>query len=171
MYYFQFTQNPMPGRSYEQDISKLNRKNRTPVKRYVFYFLNFFKIIDFYVFFRPSILVFDSLNGASARARIVATLREWITEEYRTKYSGCSERDFSIQSMKGALVKVPHQPNFTDCGLFVMHFFQKFFEVSLIYLIAVYKLNRPKFNIILLFLVPYNGLYLSNSTFGILVSS
>lgn len=84
--------------------------------------------MNFHLFFRPIILVFDSLNGATARARIVATLREWLAEEYRAKYNG-AEKDFSTRSMKGTLVQVPHQPNFTDCGLFVMHFFQKFFEV------------------------------------------
>lgn len=29
---------------------------------------------------------FGSLNGNTSRARIVATLREWISEEYRKSY-------------------------------------------------------------------------------------
>lgn len=87
-------------------------------------------MIEVYVFLRPVILVFDSLNGNTSRARIVATLREWLAEEYRTKHNG-AERDFSRNTMKGAVVKVPQQPNYTDCGLFVMHYFQKFFEVRI----------------------------------------
>lgn len=79
--------------------------------------------------FRPCILIFDSLNGGTSRARIAATLREWLVEEYRAKHNGI-ERDFSINTMKGHLVKVPQQPNYTDCGLFVMHYFEMFFKVS-----------------------------------------
>ena len=34
--------------------------------------------------------------------------------------------------MKGSLVKVPQQPNNTDCGYFSIHYFKMFFEVSLL---------------------------------------
>lgn len=75
--------------------------------------------------------MFDSLNGGVARARIVATLREWLAEEYKSKHNG-AVKDFSPSSMKGTIIKVPQQPNSVDCGLFVCHYFEKFFEVSLL---------------------------------------
>jgi len=73
-------------------------------------------------------LVFDSLDGGTSRARIVATLREWLIGEYRATYNGM-DRDFSPKSMWGGSIKVPQQPNYTDCGLFVMQYFEKFFQV------------------------------------------
>jgi len=68
------------------------------------------------------------LNGGTARARIVATLREWLAEEFKCKHNG-AEKDFSPASVKGTIIKVPQQPNSCDCGLFVCHYFEKFFEV------------------------------------------
>lgn len=100
-------------------------------------------------------MIFDSLNGHTSRARIVATLREWVAEEYRTKHNG-AVRDFSSKTMKGTVVKVPQQPNYTDCGLFVMHYFQKFFEVSLLYFIIMYRFDLLSVMLTLLFLVPNN---------------
>lgn len=76
--------------------------------------------------------MFDSLYGNThncCRAKNVATIREWLAEEYRAKYNG-AERDFSINVVKGHTVKVPQQTNYTDCGLFVLHFFEKFFQVN-----------------------------------------
>lgn len=87
--------------------------------------------------------MFDSLNGGVARARIVATLREWLAEEYKSKHNG-AVKDFSPSSMKGTIIKVPQQPNSVDCGLFVCHYFEKFFEVSLlsrIIVVYMYYLN------------------------------
>lgn len=69
------------------------------------------------------------MTGGTCKAKIAATLREWLFEEYRTKYNGI-EKDFSINIMKGNVVKTPQQPNFSDCGLYVMHYFEKFFTVS-----------------------------------------
>ena len=58
---------------------------------------------------------------------ITATLREWLQHEYCKKYNG-EQKDF--QFMKACSVKVPQQPNKTDCGLFVMHYFEMFYSVS-----------------------------------------
>lgn len=91
-----------------------------------FLFNCFFKIN---LISRPCILIFDSLSGGVRRSRIVATLREWLVEEYRSQFNG-AVRDFSRNVMKGSLVKVPQQPNYTDCGLFVLHIFDTFFEVN-----------------------------------------
>ncbi|XP_050066575.1 sentrin-specific protease 6-like [Aphis gossypii] len=75
----------------------------------------------------PCILILDSLSGGVRRARITATLCDWLKQEYIAKYNG-KIKDFSPQAIKGALIKLPQQPNYTDCGLFVIHFFKRFFE-------------------------------------------
>ncbi|XP_075233482.1 uncharacterized protein LOC142331448 isoform X2 [Lycorma delicatula] len=74
---------------------------------------------------QPCILIFDSLAGAS-RARVVATLRDYLRIEYRAKH-GC-DRDFSNNVMKGASPKVPQQTNYTDCGLYVLQYVEAFFQ-------------------------------------------
>lgn len=73
--------------------------------------------------------MFDSLSGGVHRARVTATLRDWLEQEYIAKNNG-KKKDFSPQAIKGALLRLPQQPNNTDCGLFVLHFFKMFFEVS-----------------------------------------
>ncbi|XP_025417983.1 uncharacterized protein LOC112688813 isoform X3 [Sipha flava] len=78
---------------------------------------------------QPCILILDSLSGGVNRARIAATLRGWLYEEYRAKHNG-STKDFSKSVMKSGLIRVPQQGNYYDCGLFVMHFFEKFFLES-----------------------------------------
>ncbi|XP_029341357.1 sentrin-specific protease 7-like [Acyrthosiphon pisum] len=70
---------------------------------------------------RPCILIFDSYSRGILNAMITATLREWLQHEYCKKYNG-EQKDF--QFMKACSVKVPQQPNKTDCGLFVMHYFE-----------------------------------------------
>lgn len=79
-------------------------------------------------FFRPCILIFDSLGGAS-RARVVATLRDYLTCEYKVKYPDQTPiRQYTKTSMTGSVVKVPQQQNFTDCGLFLLQYVENFFK-------------------------------------------
>ncbi|XP_032669782.1 uncharacterized protein LOC116843458 isoform X2 [Odontomachus brunneus] len=73
----------------------------------------------------PCILIFDSLAGAS-RARVVATLRDYLSCEYVAKLGG--EQIFSKDTIKGACPKVPQQSNFTDCGLYVLQYVESFFQ-------------------------------------------
>lgn len=87
-----------------------------------------FKIKSKFIFyFRPCILIFDSLGGAS-RARVVATLRDYLTCEYRVKYADQPPRSYTKTSMVGSIVKVPQQLNFTDCGLFLLQYVESFFK-------------------------------------------
>ncbi|KAE9521804.1 hypothetical protein AGLY_017797, partial [Aphis glycines] len=51
---------------------------------------------------RPCILILDSLSGGVHRARITATLHDWLKQEYIAKYNG-KIKDFSPQVIKGAL--------------------------------------------------------------------
>ncbi|XP_022177923.1 uncharacterized protein LOC111038960 isoform X2 [Myzus persicae] len=80
---------------------------------------------------RPCILVFDSLCGGPCRARITATLREWVEQEYITRYNDRT-RDFSPSNFKACLVKVPQQPNYYDCGLFALYYYKLFFKKPLV---------------------------------------
>lgn len=79
------------------------------------------------MFFRPCILIFDSLAGAS-RSRVVATLRDYLTCEHKVKTG--EEKIYDRDSIKGACPKVPQQNNFTDCGLYVLQYVEQFLNVS-----------------------------------------
>ncbi|XP_011307387.1 uncharacterized protein [Fopius arisanus] len=72
----------------------------------------------------PCILIFDSLAGPG-RARVVATLRDYLSCEYQAKMG--KEKIFSRDTIKGACPKVPQQSNFTDCGLYVLQYVEAFF--------------------------------------------
>ncbi|CAG9825310.1 unnamed protein product [Phaedon cochleariae] len=74
---------------------------------------------------QPCILIFDSLAGAN-RSRVVATLRDYLTCEYKLKMG--KERVYSKDVIKGANPKVPQQNNFTDCGLYVLQYVEQFFK-------------------------------------------
>ncbi|XP_011202463.2 uncharacterized protein LOC105225617 isoform X1 [Bactrocera dorsalis] len=76
---------------------------------------------------QPLILIFDSLAGAS-RSRVVATLRDYLTCEYRAKMSDVTPHVFNKDNMPGHCVKVPQQNNFTDCGLYLLQYVEHFFK-------------------------------------------
>lgn len=79
--------------------------------------------------FRPCILIFDSLAG-TPRSRVVATLRDYLTCEYRSKVGENNGRVFNKDNMPNYTVKVPQQNNFTDCGLYLLQYVEQFFTVS-----------------------------------------
>lgn len=78
-------------------------------------------------FHRPSILLFDSLLGAP-RTRVVATLRDYLTCEYKAKYPNEPLRIYNKTVIAGHQVKVPQQNNFFDCGVFLLHYVEQFFK-------------------------------------------
>ena len=82
------------------------------------------KLIQFY--FRPCILIFDSL-ACKSRSQIVGTLRDYLTCEYNTRNPN-SPRQYTKKSMPECLMKVPQQNNLTDCGLFLLHYVEQFFK-------------------------------------------
>ncbi|KAF0734821.1 sentrin-specific protease 6-like [Aphis craccivora] len=79
--------------------------------------------LNAYLFFRPCILVLDSLSGGVHHARITATLRDWLEQEYIAKHPNEQIKDLSPEAIKGALLRLSQQPNSTDCGLFMIHYF------------------------------------------------
>ncbi|XP_015379455.1 PREDICTED: uncharacterized protein LOC107173429 isoform X2 [Diuraphis noxia] len=100
------------GVNYETDVANYLKNRHTLVKR-------------------PCILLFDSLSGGLCRARVTATLRDWLEQEYIAKYND-ETKNFSPNIFKASLVKVPQQPNFYDCGLFALYFFKLFFEKPIV---------------------------------------
>lgn len=83
-------------------------------------------------------MIFDSLAGAS-RARVVATLRDYLSCEYVAKLG--IEKTFSKDTIKGACPKVPQQSNFTDCGLYVLQYVESFFKVRVHNIKKFYSFN------------------------------
>lgn len=81
--------------------------------------------------FRPCILIFDSLAGAS-RTKVVATLRDYLKCEYKAKEG--KEKEFTKDTIKGAMPKVPQQNNFTDCGIYLLQYVESFFQVIFFYI-------------------------------------
>lgn len=76
---------------------------------------------------RPCILIFDSLCNSS-RSRVVATLRDYLTWEYKAKFPNLPPRLYTKSNMQGHKAKVPQQENLTDCGLFLLQYVEHFFE-------------------------------------------
>uniref|UniRef100_A0A0K2UJS5 Putative LOC100642437 [Bombus terrestris] n=1 Tax=Lepeophtheirus salmonis TaxID=72036 RepID=A0A0K2UJS5_LEPSM len=74
---------------------------------------------------QPCILIFDSLATGS-RARVAATLRDYLMCEHKAKMGHL--REFTKESMMGHCPKVPQQPNFSDCGIFLLQYVESFFH-------------------------------------------
>ena len=60
---------------------------------------------------------------------MVATLREYLKCEYKTKLD--KDREFNKDNFKGFCPKVPQQPNFSDCGLFALQYAESFFKTPI----------------------------------------
>jgi Ulp1 family protease len=52
---------------------------------------------------------------------------EWDTKKKETD----GARVFNKNSVRGSTVKVPQQNNFSDCGVFVLHYAESFFKVRM----------------------------------------
>ena len=78
---------------------------------------------------QPCILTFDSLAGSS-KARTHQTLREYLSCEWRKKMvsQGREERVFNKDTMPGGSPKVQQQPNFSDCGIYLLQYVESFFK-------------------------------------------
>jgi len=78
---------------------------------------------------QPCILTFDSLAGGS-KARTHQTLREYLSCEWKAKMvpSGAEEKTFSKDNMVGGCPKVQQQPNFSDCGIYLLQYVESFFK-------------------------------------------
>lgn len=58
----------------------------------------------------------------------MATLRDYLTCEYKAKYPDSTPRVFNKANIFGNQVRVPQQNNFTDCGVFLLQYVEHFFS-------------------------------------------
>nr|XP_037280899.1 sentrin-specific protease 7-like isoform X2 [Rhipicephalus microplus] len=76
---------------------------------------------------RPYILILDSLRGGlCGRARIITTLREYLTEEWKAKKR--TQLNFSHNNMCGYAPRTPQQGNYSDCGIYLLQYVESFLE-------------------------------------------
>ena len=75
---------------------------------------------------RPCILIFDSL-GTNRRSGVITNLRNYLNCEWKERKDGSIENIFNKDTIKGCYPKVPLQENFSDCGLYVLQYFESFF--------------------------------------------
>jgi len=71
----------------------------------------------------PFLILLDSLGGTKPQA--VKIIREYLTREWLAKKGG--EESFSARNVKLFKPNKPHQENFTDCGLYLLHYIEKIF--------------------------------------------
>ncbi|GAA5979361.1 hypothetical protein JCM5350_003880 [Sporobolomyces pararoseus] len=67
------------------------------------------------------IFTFDSLGGK--HDAVVEKLKKYLDMEAKTKKG---KEWTAANEVKGIAVRVPQQPNFCDCGLYILHFVEKF---------------------------------------------
>ncbi|KAH9136005.1 hypothetical protein LEN26_006309 [Aphanomyces euteiches] len=78
---------------------------------------------------RPCILVLDSLK-AHRTNRISTFLREYLQMEWNARQSAsCGSWHFNMINLPAfGPPEIPRQANYTDCGVFVLHYVEKFLE-------------------------------------------
>ncbi|RKP13878.1 hypothetical protein BJ684DRAFT_9435, partial [Piptocephalis cylindrospora] len=68
----------------------------------------------------PFIVIFDSLDGR--HPRVFSHLRAYLNEEAHHKLG----RAVDFSRIRGVYAKVPRQSNFCDCGVFLLHYVERF---------------------------------------------
>lgn len=74
---------------------------------------------------RPCILVMDSLKR-SAHERVFKLMREYLQSEWEARRG--SSREFGPNQMESSNCQVPLQDNSSDCGLYLLHYVEKFLK-------------------------------------------
>lgn len=74
---------------------------------------------------RPCIVVMDSLKR-SAHERVFKLMREYLQSEWEARRG--SSREFGPNQMESSNCQVPLQDNSSDCGLYLLHYVEKFLK-------------------------------------------
>lgn len=79
----------------------------------------------------PAIIMFDSLR-AGTKNRVAATLREFLQLEYDHKktlpVASLARKIFNLDTIPTIEAAVPQQPNYFDCGLYILQYMENFFH-------------------------------------------
>lgn len=79
----------------------------------------------------PAIVMFDSLRSG-AKNRVSATLREFLQMEYDHKKplpkDSSARKIFNSDTISAIEAAVPQQPNYFDCGLYILQYIESFFS-------------------------------------------
>ncbi|NXX89026.1 SENP7 protease, partial [Centropus bengalensis] len=79
----------------------------------------------FVFFYRPCILIFDSLRVGSVQ-KTVQVLREYLEMEWEARRK--THREFSKSTMIDLYPRVPKQDNSSDCGVYLLQYVESFFQ-------------------------------------------
>ncbi len=94
-------------------------------------------------FFRPYILIFDSIKDHfESHSKVATALREYFSSEFQEKFG--EVKDFDEKTMPSESPKVPRQPNKTDCGLFLIQYMESFFLVRAQWFFFLLRLSSTK---------------------------
>ena len=78
----------------------------------------------------PAIIMFDSLRAGS-KSRVAATLREFLQLEYDHRKTlpvdSSARKVFNLETIPTIEAAVPQQPNYFDCGLYILQYIENFF--------------------------------------------
>lgn len=76
---------------------------------------------------RAYILILDSLGGGMcSRSRIMTTLREYLTEEWKARKR--TQLTFCPGNTPGYTPRTPQQGNYSDCGVYLLQYVESFLE-------------------------------------------
>lgn len=75
------------------------------------------------------ILIFDSLGGS--HPNVLKSLRNYLYYRYPAEHNGNKVSDFNAKVIPGSYVDVPIQPNYYDCGIFLLQFFESFYKTPI----------------------------------------
>ncbi|NWS69362.1 SENP7 protease, partial [Crotophaga sulcirostris] len=76
-------------------------------------------------FYRPCILIFDSLKASSVQ-KTVQVLREYLEMEWEAQRK--THREFNKSTMIDLCPRVPKQDNCSDCGVYLLQYVETFFQ-------------------------------------------
>ena len=77
---------------------------------------------------KPYIVVLDSMGGCKGLA--VNNIRQYLEEEWRSRkclHADELQYEFNDREMKTLKPTKPEQQNYSDCGLFLLHYVEKIF--------------------------------------------
>ena len=81
---------------------------------------------------KPYILVFCSVGIKNNK--VLQSIRDYLSEEWKVTTN--TECNFTEEEMPVKYPRVPRQPNGTDCGLYLLHFVEMFFQ-RLVYILSL----------------------------------